>query len=75
YAIDNFEWSLREGAHEVNMMSIGVHLRIIGRPGRIGYLEKFLRHVKQRSLQPNGPWIATRKAIAEHFARNVPFKA
>jgi peptidoglycan/xylan/chitin deacetylase (PgdA/CDA1 family) len=75
YAIDNFEWSLREGAHEVNMMSIGVHLRIIGRPGRIGYLEKFLRHVKQRSLQPNGPWIATRKAIAEHFARHVPFKA
>ncbi|MDB6000588.1 MAG: Allantoinase [Rhizobacter sp.] len=75
YAIDNFEWSLREGAHEVNMMSIGVHLRIIGRPGRIGYLEKFLRHVKLRSLQPNGPWIATRKAIAEHFANNVPFKA
>lgn len=75
YAIDNFEWSLREGAYEVNMMSIGVHLRIIGRPGRIGYLEKFLRHVKQRSLQPNGPWIATRKAIAEHFASNVPFRA
>lgn len=74
YAIDNFEWALREGAQEVNMMSIGVHLRIIGRPGRIGHLERFLEHVKQRSLQPNGPWIATRKAIAEHFANCVPFK-
>lgn len=75
YAIDNFEWALREGAHEVNMMSIGLHLRIIGRPGRIGCLERFLEHVKERSLKPNGPWIATRKAIAEHFAVCVPFNA
>ena len=75
YAIDNFEWSLREGAHDVNLMSIGLHLRVIGRPGRIWALEKFLQHVKARSLQPNGPWIATRKAIADHFAANVPFKA
>ncbi len=74
YAIDNFEWALREGEHEVNMMSIGLHLRIIGRPGRIGHLEKFLVHVSQRSLQPGGPWIATRKAIAEHFARCMPFQ-
>jgi len=75
YAIDNFEWALREGAHEVNMMSIGLHLRIIGRPGRIWALEKFLSHVKAASLKPNGPWIATRQAIAEHFAAEVPFKA
>lgn len=75
YAIDNFEWALREGEHEVNVMSIGLHLRIIGRPGRIWALEKFLAHVKQRSLQPHGPWIATREAIAEHFARHVPFRA
>jgi peptidoglycan/xylan/chitin deacetylase (PgdA/CDA1 family) len=75
YAIDNFEWALREGADEVNMMSIGLHLRIIGRPGRIGCLQRFLEHVKERSLKPNGPWIATRKAIAEHFAARVPFRA
>ncbi|MBU1357765.1 MAG: polysaccharide deacetylase family protein [Gammaproteobacteria bacterium] len=73
YAIDNFEWSLREGAHEVNMMSIGLHLRVIGRPGRIWALEKFLEHVKKRSMEANGPWIATRKAIAEHFAGCVGF--
>jgi peptidoglycan/xylan/chitin deacetylase (PgdA/CDA1 family) len=73
YALDNFEWALREGAHEVNMMSIGLHLRIMGRPGRIWALEKFLEHVKRRSQQPNGPWIATREAIADHFAGCVPF--
>ncbi|CAN5268573.1 allantoinase PuuE [soil metagenome] len=74
YAIDNFEWALREGQDEVNVMSIGLHLRIIGRPGRIWALEKFLAHVKARSLEPNGPWIATRQAIAEHFAAAVPFR-
>lgn len=74
YAIDNFEWALREGRDEVNVMSIGLHLRIIGRPGRIWALEKFLAHVKARSLEPNGPWIATREAIAAHFAAAVPFR-
>jgi peptidoglycan/xylan/chitin deacetylase (PgdA/CDA1 family) len=73
YAIDNLDWALRAGAHEVNMMSIGVHLRIIGRPGRIWALEKFLEYARARSREPNGPWIATRKEIAEHFAQCVPF--
>lgn len=74
YAIDNLDWALREGAHEVNMMSLGVHLRIIGRPGRIGALEKFLDYAGKCSRdRPHGPWIATRKAIAEHFAKSVPF--
>ena len=74
YAMDNLDWALRAGAHEVNMMSIGVHLRIIGRPGRIWALEKFLAYARARSQEPNGPWIATRKEIAEHFAQCVPFK-
>jgi hypothetical protein len=50
------------------MMSLGVHLRIIGRPGRIGSLERFIRHVKGYE----GVWIATRAAIAEHWARANP---
>ena len=45
YAIDTFEWLYREGVEAPRMMSLGVHLRIIGRPGRIGYFEKFLDHV------------------------------
>lgn len=68
YAIDSFEWLYDEGRHAPRMMSIGLHLRIIGRPGRIGAFEKFLRHV---SHKPN-VWITTRLAIAEHFAQSVP---
>jgi peptidoglycan/xylan/chitin deacetylase (PgdA/CDA1 family) len=67
YAIDTFEWLHAEGAHAPRMMSIGLHLRIIGRPGRIGALEKFLAHVAAKPRT----WITTRRAIAEHFARHV----
>jgi peptidoglycan/xylan/chitin deacetylase (PgdA/CDA1 family) len=74
YAIDNLEWALAEGEHEVNVMSIGLHLRIIGRPGRIWALEKFLAHAAERARQPGGVWIATREQIAEHFAAQVPWR-
>jgi peptidoglycan/xylan/chitin deacetylase (PgdA/CDA1 family) len=67
YAIDTFEWLYREGAEAPRMMSLGLHLRIIGRPGRIGALERFLQHVSGRTRV----WIATRLAIAEHFAAHV----
>ena len=71
YAIDSFEWLYREGATETRMMSLGVHLRIIGRPGRIGYLEKFLEYV----IAKPGVWIATRREIAEHWAAQNPLDA
>lgn len=56
------------------MMSIGLHLRIIGRPGRIWALEKFLGHAARRA-QEGGVWVATREQIAEHFAARVPWRA
>ena len=68
YTIDTFEWLYREGADAPRMMSLGVHLRIIGRPGRIGYFERFLDHV---AAKPE-VWIATRKAIADHWATQNP---
>ena len=68
YAVDTFDWLYAEGAEQPKMMSLGVHLRIIGRPGRIGYLETFMRHVKARPRV----WIATRKEIAEHWAATNP---
>ena len=68
YAIDTFEWLYREGVEASRMMSLGIHLRIIGRPGRIGYFEKFLDHV---ATQP-GVWIATRKDIADQWAAQNP---
>lgn len=73
YAIDNLEWMLAEGEHEVNMMSLGLHLRIIGRPGRIWALEKFLAHAAAHA-RSGALWIATREEIASHFAREVPWR-
>jgi len=71
YAVDSFDLLHREGAETPRMMSLGVHLRIIGRPGRAAAFERFLQHVGAQS----GVWVATRLQIAEHFARTQPFKA
>ena len=71
YAIDTFECLYAEGADAPRMMSFGVHLRIIGRPGRIGAFDAFLKHVKSRE----GVWCATRAEIATHFAQCVPAPA
>ncbi|RYF84150.1 MAG: allantoinase [Comamonadaceae bacterium] len=73
YAKDNLDWALEEGEHEVNMMSIGLHLRIIGRPGRIWALREFLAYAAQRAAEPRGVWIATREEIVRHFIAHVPF--
>lgn len=69
YAIDTFDWLYREGESAPKMMSLGLHLRVIGRPGRIGYLERFIEHVRKH----DDVWIATRREIAEHFAAVCPF--
>lgn len=68
YAVDSFDWLYAEAAQAPRMMSLGVHLRIIGRPGRIGYLERFIQHVRRHARV----WIATREAIAEHWAAVHP---
>ena len=65
YARDTLDWLYAEGADQPRMMSLGVHLRIIGRPGRIGAFEDFLRY----AAATRGIWIATRRHIAEHFAK------
>ncbi|HYB42790.1 MAG TPA: polysaccharide deacetylase family protein [Candidatus Methylomirabilis sp.] len=68
YAVDTFDCLYAEGAREARMMSLGVHLRIIGRPGRIGYLERFIQHVRRHP----DVWIATREAIAACWAAAHP---
>ena len=60
-------WLLTQGARAPRMMSLGVHLRIIGRPGRIGAYEEFLRH----AAATRHVWIATRREIAAHYAAAV----
>lgn len=69
YAKRNFDQVYREGVEgNPKMMSLGLHLRIIGRPGRIWALEEFFKHVRSH----DGVWVATRKAIADHYAATVP---
>lgn len=69
YARRNFDQLCREGEEgNSKTMSLGLHLRIIGRAGRIWALEEFFRHVRAHS----DVWIATREEIAAHFARVEP---
>jgi peptidoglycan/xylan/chitin deacetylase (PgdA/CDA1 family) len=68
YAVDTFDELYDEATETPKMMSLGLHLRIIGRPGRIGALRQFLHHVSEHS----DVWVTTRRAIAEHFAQVVP---
>src|SRR4051812_4003482 len=63
YCIGAFDWLMREARTAPKMLSIGLHLRIIGRPGRIRGLEMLLDPVPR---QP-GVWIARRRDIAQHW--------
>jgi hypothetical protein len=49
-------------------MSIGLHLRIIGRPGRVGVLDRILQHITNRG----DAWIARRGDIANHRLAQFP---
>lgn len=68
YLIDSFDVLWREGADRPRMMSIGLHCRLAGRPGRVRALERFLDHVAARGRV----WIARRDAIALHWTASEP---
>ncbi|CAN7449641.1 polysaccharide deacetylase family protein [Bosea sp. LjRoot9] len=67
YCIDAFDRLHEEGADAPRMMTVGLHLRIIGRPGRIGGLERFLAHAASKP----GTWFARRDEIARHWLRET----
>jgi len=60
YVIDSFDTLYAEGA---GMLSVGVHLRIMGRPGRARCFEKVLQHITSKP----DVWVATRLEIARYF--------
>ncbi|MFF0548986.1 hypothetical protein ACFYUL_08515 [Streptomyces sp. NPDC004311] len=68
YLVDTFDVLHAEGAERPRMMSVGLHPRIIGRPGRIRALDGFLRHLARRG----GAWVATREQIARHWLATHP---
>ena len=69
YAVKTFDRLHSEGSDGApRLMSVGLHLRIIGRPGRIGALESLIAHVRSKP----DVWCATRLEIARAFAKAVP---
>ena len=66
YLKDSFDCLYKEGETNPKMMSIGLHCRLIGRPGRIQSLLKFLDYIQQFK----DVWICKRNEIAEHWYQN-----
>jgi putative urate catabolism protein len=64
YLRDSFDVLYAEGGR---MMSVGLHCRLVGRPGRLAALERFLKYVKHKKV-----WVARRIDIARHWLKNHP---
>lgn len=68
YLRDSFDALWAEGADTPRMMSVGMHCRLLGRPGRIVALQRFLDHVAQHDKV----WICRRIDIARHWRQHFP---
>lgn len=68
YLRDSFDMLYAEGETAPKMMSIGLHCRLVGRPGRAAALARFLDHVQAHE----NVWVATRLDIARHWIRHHP---
>ena len=66
YLKDSFDALYEEGRTNPKMMSVGLHCRIIGKPGRIQSLKKFLDYI----LKHEDIWICKRVDIAKHWIKN-----
>lgn len=64
YLVDTFDVLYAEGMEGApKMMSVGLHCRLVGRPGRVAGLQRFLDHVARHDRV----WVATRLDIARHW--------
>jgi allantoinase len=70
YCRDAFDWLYRKGVQgQPRMMTISLHGRIIGRPGRIGALARTLDHIRRH----DSVWLCNRAAVAQHWnAHHAP---
>ena len=71
YMKDSFDALYAEGDEAPKMMSIGMHCRLLGRPGRIVALQRFLDHIGQH----DSVWVCRRLDIARHWKQAHPFEA
>lgn len=69
YLKDTFDTLYMEGETAPKMMSVGLHCRLIGRPGRIAALRRFLDYVKQH----DSVWLCRRIDIANHWHQHHPY--
>ena len=66
YLKDSFDALYEEGKTNPKMMSVGLHCRLIGKPGRIQSLKKFLDYIQKHQ----NVWICKRIDIAKHWIKN-----
>ena len=66
YLKDSFDALYEEGKTNPKMMSVGLHCRLIGKPGRIQSLKKFLDYITKHE----DVWICKRIDIAKHWIKN-----
>jgi allantoinase len=75
YLRDSFDALYAEGdpagLDRPKMMSIGMHCRLLGKPGRIGSLQRFLDHIGAHDKV----WVCRRIDVARHWKQVHPYKA
>jgi peptidoglycan/xylan/chitin deacetylase (PgdA/CDA1 family) len=72
YCRDAFDWLYRLGNEgRPRMMTVSLHGRIIGRPGRIGALLRLLDHLQRQE----GVWLCNRESLARHWIAHHPAPA
>ncbi len=69
YLRDAFDVLYAEGSDNPKMMSIGLHCRLAGRPGKMAGLARFLAHAQSHS----GVWFCRRIDIARHWRERFPY--
>ena len=66
YICDSINYLYKEGSHKPKMLNIGLHPRLIGRPGRMIAIEKIIKHIKKLDKV----WLCNREQIANHWIKN-----
>ena len=69
YLKDTFDLLYQEGETHPKMMSVGLHCRLVGRPGRAQALAKFLDYI----CGFDDIWVSRRIDIANHWLQNQPY--
>ena len=71
YLRDAFDVMYAEGEERPAMMSVGMHCRLLGRPGRFRALQRFLDHIEKHDRV----WVCRRVDVARHWIEHHSFQA